>query len=104
MNPNGDYLDVEELWMLGNRLLRAGRKVEAGRVLDIIFDQFPRNWVYAATVPSWDGYLENGTAEMIRKIYRHALGLTPRYPWERELKRQAMAVLGVPDSELVPEG
>lgn len=89
-DPSGFYFDMEELWMVGNELLAAGKAGEAEAVLDMILREFPDTWSLAAAVPSWEAYLESGADELKNKILNAALQIEyDTFPWQRELQEQA---------------
>jgi C-terminal processing protease CtpA/Prc len=84
-NPETYYIDREELDMLANRLMLAGKLKEAIEVFKINVNEHPQHWMVYHNLGG--AYARQGNKKLAGENYQQALKRNPAaFPWEREAR------------------
>ncbi len=87
---NTYYLDIEEMWIIGDQLLEENKIEEANVVLSLIFETFRTDWSLSPAAPMWWYYIYCDKADFKEVIFKKALEITPNYIWQKKLQDAAI--------------
>ena len=95
LNPESEFLDVQKLSDLGQRLMNNGRKTEAVALAELTAREYPRSATAQASLA--DAYSQSGQKEKSIAALKQALAVLPndsslsaeeRKAWEQEGRRR----------------